>query len=105
MRTVPLDGGAGAGTAVGADRGPDRLLGAWKVTGGAEGTVRYTMMEGGYFLLQHVELEQYGQPVVGLEVIRHLRPFGEDASEHVHSGFYDDGGNNLDYVATGMWRL
>jgi hypothetical protein len=50
------------------------------------------MMEGGYFLLQHVELEQYGQPLVGLEVIRHLRPFGEDASEHVHSGFYDDGG-------------
>ena len=75
-----------------------RLLGTWEVTGGATGTVRYAWMEGEHFLLQHVELDQYGERIVGLEVIGHLRPFGEDASEHVHSRFYDNNGNTLDYV-------
>ena len=40
-----------------------RLLGAWRVTGGAEGTIRYEWMEGGFFLIQHVEFEQDGQQV------------------------------------------
>ena len=31
--------------------------GTWRVTGGAEGTVTYRWMEGGYFLIQDVELE------------------------------------------------
>jgi len=34
----------------------DRLVGTWTVSGGAEGTVRYEWMDGGYFLLQHVDL-------------------------------------------------
>jgi len=76
----------------------DRLVGTWRVTGGAEGTVRYEWMDGGFFLLQHVRLEQYGQQVTGTEVIGHLRPFGEEPSEHVHSRFYDSAGNTLDYV-------
>jgi hypothetical protein len=37
------------------------------VTGEAEGTVRYEWMPGRFFLLQHVELTQYGQPTTGLE--------------------------------------
>ena len=79
-------------------RALDRLVGTWQVTGGAEGTVSYTMMEGGHFLLQHVELAQFGQPIVGLEVIGHRRPFGESASDEVHSRFYDSTGNTLDHV-------
>ena len=55
----------------------DRLVGTWTVTGEAEGTVRYEWMPGRFFLLQHVELTQYGQPTTGLEVIGHLHPFGE----------------------------
>jgi hypothetical protein len=47
----------------------DRLVGTWTVTGEAEGTVRYEWMPGRFFLLQHVELTQYGQPTTGLEVI------------------------------------
>ena len=39
----------------------DRLVGTWTVTGEAEGTVRYESMPGRFFLLQHVELTQYGQ--------------------------------------------
>lgn len=76
----------------------DRLVGTWTITGGAEGTVRYEWMPGGFFLLQHVELTQYGQRVTGMEVIGHLRPFGEPAGEDVVSRFYDAEGNTLDYV-------
>ncbi|WP_433347730.1 hypothetical protein [Micromonospora sp. CA-111912] len=76
----------------------DRLVGTWTVTGGAEGTVRYEWMTGGFFLLQHVELTQFGQPVTGLEVIGHLHPFGEPIGADVVSRFYDSAGNTLDYV-------
>ncbi len=79
-------------------RALDRLVGTWTVTGGAEGTVTYEWMPGGFFLQQRVELEQYGQQVSGLEVIGHLHPFGEESSDDVHSRFYDNQGNTLDYV-------
>ena len=75
-----------------------RLAGTWRVSGGAEGTVRYEWMEGGFFLVQHVELEQYGQRISGIEIIGHLRPFGEPSSQDIHSRFYDSTGNTLDYV-------
>jgi hypothetical protein len=55
-------------------------------------------MEGGFFLLQHVDLEQYGQKVKGIEVIGHERPFGEEPGEEIKSRFYDNMGNTLDYV-------
>jgi hypothetical protein len=75
-----------------------RLLGSWRVSGGAEGTVRYEWMDGGFFLIQHVELEQYGQQTKGMELIGHLRPFGQPPSQDIHSRFYDSTGNTLDYV-------
>jgi hypothetical protein len=53
----------------------DRLVGRWKVSGVATGTVAYEWMEGGFLLLQRVQLEQYGQQITGLEVIGKLRPF------------------------------
>jgi hypothetical protein len=34
----------------------------------------------------------------GIEVIGHLRPFGEEPSEDIRSRFYDSMGNTLDYV-------
>jgi hypothetical protein len=76
----------------------DRLVGTWKVTGGAEGQVTYEWMEGGFFLLQHVALEQYGQQIKGIEVIGHERPFGAEPSQDITSRFYDSMGNTLDYV-------
>ena len=39
------------------------------------GTVTYEWMEGGFFLIQHVDLEQYGQRIKGIEIIGHERPF------------------------------
>jgi hypothetical protein len=79
----------------------DRLVGEWTVTGGAEGVVRYEWMGGRFFLLQHVELEQFGQAITGIEVIGQLRPFGEPAGTDVASRFYDSMGNTLDYVYEG----
>lgn len=75
-----------------------RLLGTWQVSGGAAGTVTYEWMEGQFFLLQHVDLEQYGQTTTGLEVIGHLQPFGEEPSQNIKSRYYDSMGNTLDYV-------
>lgn len=79
-------------------RALDRLVGTWTVSGGAEGTVRYELMDGGHFLIQHVELEQNGQTVTGFEVIGHLHPFGEPVSTEIFSRFYDSEGNTFDYV-------
>ncbi|MER7369190.1 hypothetical protein [Nonomuraea wenchangensis] len=76
----------------------DRLVGTWTVTGGAEGTVRYEWMPGGFFLFQHVELTHDGHRITGLEVIGNLRPFGEPVSADVVSRFYDSAGDTLDYV-------
>jgi len=77
----------------------DRLVGTWKVTGGAEGTVTYRWMEGRHFLLQDVAIVQDGQTVVGLEVIGRERPFGaERPGEDIRSRFYDGVGNTFDYV-------
>ncbi|AQU66103.1 hypothetical protein [Streptomyces niveus] len=79
-------------------RALDRLVGTWAVSGGAEGTVRYEWMPGRFFLIQHVQLTQSGEPVTGMELIGNLRPFGEPASADVVSRYYDSNGNTFDYV-------
>jgi hypothetical protein len=76
----------------------DRLVGTWEVSGGARGKVTFEWMEGGFFLIQRVELEQHGQRIEGIEVIGHERPFGAEPSEDIKSRFYDNLGNTLDYV-------
>jgi hypothetical protein len=76
----------------------DRLVGSWKVTGGAQGQVTYEWMEGGFFLLQDVDLEQDGQRIKGIEIIGHERPFGAEPSQDIGSRFFDSVGNTLDSV-------
>jgi hypothetical protein len=73
----------------------DRLVGTWRVSGGAEGTIRYEWMEGGFFLVQHVALNN----TKGIEIIGHWKPFGEGPSEEIRSRYYDyHTGDTLDYV-------
>jgi hypothetical protein len=79
-------------------RALDRLIGTWSVAGGAKGRVTYEWMEGGFFLLQHVELEQDGQQTKGIEIIGHERQFGAEPSADIKSRYYDNQGNTLDYV-------
>ena len=83
-------------------QGLDRLVGTWQVTGSAEGTVTYEGLDGGFFLLQQVELEQYGQRVKGIEVIGRLQPFGEEPSDDIWSRYYDSMGTRSTTSTTSM---
>jgi hypothetical protein len=75
-----------------------RLVGTWEMSGEVSGTVTYEWMEGGFFLIQHVDLEQYGQSIKGIEIIGHEKPFGAEPSEEIKSRFYSNTGDTLDYV-------
>ena len=77
----------------------DRLVGTWRLSGGAEGTVRYRWLEGGHFLIQDLDIEQGGHTIKGIEVIGRERPFGAEApGPEIRSRVYDHEGNTLDYV-------
>jgi len=78
--------------------GLDRLVGTWDVTGGAKGQVTYEWMEGRFFLIQHVDLEQDGRRHKGIEIIGHEQAFGAPPSEDIKSRYYDTMGDTLDYV-------
>ena len=72
-----------------------RLVGTWHVSGGAQGTITYEWMEGGFFLIQHVALNG----AKGIEIIGHLKPFGEPPRQDITSRYYDYyTGDTLDYV-------
>ncbi len=75
-----------------------RLVGTWELSGESTGTVVYRWMEGGFFLIQDVDITVFGQHVRATEYIGHLRPFGQAPSEDIHSRVYDTQGNTLDYV-------
>ncbi len=68
------------------------------MSGEAQGRVAFEWMEGGFFLIQHVDLEQHGQRIKGIEIIGHERPFGAEPSEDIKSRFYSNTGDTLDYV-------
>jgi uncharacterized protein YndB with AHSA1/START domain len=77
----------------------DVLVGTWELSGETQGQVRYEWMDGGYFLLQHVNLEYNGHQNKGMEVIGHERPFNVNTpSEDIKSRFYSSTGETLDYV-------
>jgi hypothetical protein len=81
----------------------DRLVGTWDVydpkgAGGVKGRITYEWMEGGFFLIQHVDLDHDGQKIKGIEIIGHERTFGAEPGEDIKSRFYDTMGNTLDYV-------
>lgn len=77
----------------------DRLIGTWKQTGGVEGTVRYEWAEGGFFLMQHVDMVSDDRPIKGVEIIGHVQVFGEEPSADIKSRFFSFlDGMTLDYV-------
>ncbi|NDL55568.1 hypothetical protein [Phytoactinopolyspora mesophila] len=80
-------------------RALDRLVGTWKVSGEAEGTISFGWLPGGFFLKQDVDLEQFGMHVMGSEIIGREKPFGaEQPSTEITSRFYSNTGDTLDYV-------
>ncbi|MDQ3012467.1 MAG: hypothetical protein M3X11_17380 [Acidobacteriota bacterium] len=77
----------------------DRLVGAWKVSGDAQGQIRYEWAEGGFFLLQHFDLDHGGRMIKGIEVIGHLQLFGEEPGQEIRTRVYSFlDGLTLDYV-------
>jgi hypothetical protein len=77
----------------------DRLVGSWQLSGDTDGQVRYEWLEGGFFLVQHVNLIHAGNHTQGMEVIGRLREFGAtEPSADIKSRFYGSGGETFDYV-------
>ncbi|MBA2288613.1 MAG: hypothetical protein H0W02_24320 [Ktedonobacteraceae bacterium] len=79
-------------------RSLERLVGKWNLSGDTQGQTTYEWMEGGFFLLQHTDFVHDDHLIKGLEVIGHLRPFGEEPSQYIKSRFYSSTGDTLDYV-------
>ena len=83
----------------------DPFVGTWSMQGREtaeygeiRGTLSYEWMEGGYFLLQHVEIDPPGHPVRGIEVIGYGRDWEGRAPKDCTSHFFDNDGNNFEYV-------
>jgi hypothetical protein len=75
-------------------RSLDRLTGRWKVSGpDLDGQVTFEWMEGGFFLMQHVQLNQGGQTTHGIEIIGH-----DKDSNSLKSHYFDSTGDILEYT-------
>jgi hypothetical protein len=71
----------------------DRLVGTWVISGQSHGTVRYAWMDGGTFLVQHVELEHDDEVTRGVEYIGVNKEDGL-----LRSHFFGSDGEILEYV-------
>lgn len=78
----------------------DKLVGTWNVAGpDIKGQVRFEWMEGGFFLVQHVDFNHGGHHIKGMEIIGYEQPFGaETPSEHIKSHWFGSGPETLQYV-------
>ena len=78
----------------------NKLVGTWKVSGpDISGQVQFEWMEGGFFLIQHVDLEHSGRKIKGIEIIGYDRGFGAtEPSANIRSHWYDTVGNTFDYT-------
>lgn len=76
----------------------ERLVGTWELSGDSSGTVTYRWMEGGFFLIQDIDMAVFGERVKAVEYIGQLHAFGQDPSNDIHSRVYDTKGHTLDYV-------
>ncbi|MDA3643396.1 hypothetical protein LZ318_09570 [Saccharopolyspora indica] len=77
----------------------DRLVGTWRVSGGATGQITYSWLPGGHFLHQEIDIEQDGHRVRGIEIIGREKPFGAtEPGADLKSRFYGADGETFDYV-------
>jgi hypothetical protein len=79
-------------------RALDRLVGTWRLSGDATGTIVYRWMEGGFFLIQDGQLELFGHNNKFTEIIGRERPFAGEPSSDIMSRTYTAEGDTLDYV-------
>lgn len=76
----------------------DKLVGTWKLEGDTKGTCTYRWMDGGFFLIQDLDMVLFGHRVKAVEFIGHLQPFGEEPSAEIRSRSYDAAGHTFDYI-------
>lgn len=76
----------------------EELIGTWQLGGDTSGTVTYEWMEDGFFLLQRIDMQLFGNNIRAIEVIGHWKPFGEEPDKEIRSRVYDNAGNTFDYV-------
>ena len=78
----------------------NKLVGTWKVSGpDIKGQVRFEWMEGGFFLMQHVDFEHGGQKIKGIEIIGYERGFGAtEPSKNIKSHWFGNTGDTFDYT-------
>lgn len=79
-------------------RALDRLVGTWRISGEANGTITYRWLDGGFFLVQQGELELFGHRNTFTEIIGRERLFGGEPSQDIKSRTYTAEGDTLDYV-------
>ncbi len=78
----------------------NKLVGTWKVSGpDIEGQVRFEWMEGGFFLMQHVDFVHGEHTIKGLEIIGYEREFGAtEPSKDIKSHWFDNRGDTFVYT-------
>lgn len=77
----------------------EKLIGKWKLSGDAQGQIEYRWLEGGFFLMQDVDIEYGGKRIRGIELIGHFKGVEEQPSKEVWSRFYSFlDGLTLNYV-------
>ena len=78
----------------------NKLVGTWNVSGpDIKGQVRFEWMDGGFFLMQHVDFVHGGRPIKGVEIIGYELPFGaEKPSENIKSHWFGNSADTLEYT-------
>ncbi len=77
----------------------EKLIGTWKTSGGVQGEITFERMEGGFFLVQHVDLERDGHKIRGIEIIGQDQTNEAETGAEFKSRFYNFlDGTTLNYV-------
>lgn len=78
----------------------DALVGTWNIKGrefGSDaeinGHVSFERLEGGFFFVQHVNIDHNGQRIRGIEIIAY-----EESTKTFTSHYFDNRGNTFEYV-------
>ena len=75
----------------------DRLVGSWRISGGLlEGNTTFAWMDGGFFLIQHIDAHARGRRIKGVE----YNGFDQD-TQTLRSHYLDVNGANFTYT----WEL
>jgi hypothetical protein len=84
----------------------DRWIGDWRMSGPEiDGVIRFEWMEGGFFLIQHFDLVNFGTRYQGVEYTGFDSNtmyywFGEQGADTYSVGIFNDDGSTI----SGRWR-